>query len=287
MYKKFYEFSEKPFNNTPDPKFFFCSPQHLEALNSLRYAIEEKQGFVLITGEIGSGKTTVNRILLYQLSLSTRFALITNTHITPKGLILEMLEEFGIEHRGGDKQKLLSALNSYLIKQLSANINVVLIIDEAQNLTLKVLEEIRMLSNLETEREKLIQIILLGQPQLKAKLENPRLEQFRQRIAMTYHLSPLSRKETEQYILHRVKLASSPSVRSQDLFTNEAIEAIYAYSRGTPRLINMISDSALLTGFVYESRQITAKIVEEVIKEREICRVSNADLEDNTVMALN
>lgn len=265
MYKNFYGFTEKPFNTTPDSKFFFPSAKHTEALNSLRYAIEERKGFVTITGEIGAGKTTVCRTLLKNLDLNTRTALITNTHLTAKELIAEILDEFEIEYRGGSKQKLLSYLNDFLINQLSSNINVVLIIDEAQNLSPSVLEEVRMLSNLETEKEKLIQIILLGQPQLKAKLENPKLEQFKQRIAVYYHITALNRIETEEYIRHRLSLVNPDS---KETFTTEAIEIIYAHSRGIPRLINLIADSALLSGYVSETKTITEQIIKDVVKER-------------------
>lgn len=270
MYKTFYSFTEKPFNATPDSRFFFPSSKHAEALNSLIYAINERKGFVVITGEIGAGKTTVYRTLLNKLDANTRVATITNTHLTCKELIAEILEELEVEHSGGTKQKLLSALNSHLIKQLSADMNVVLIIDEAQNLTPTVLEEVRMLSNLETERDKLIQIILVGQPQLKAKLENARLEQFKQRIAVYYHIHGLTREETHDYILHRLKLASS---NGADIFSPKAVDAIYAHSRGIPRLINLICDSALLSGFTYDSKHITEKIIKDVVKERDFNQV--------------
>lgn len=267
MYEKFYGFSEKPFNTTPDSKFFFPSSKHTEALNSLIYAIDERKGFVVITGEIGSGKTTVCRTLINKFDLNTKVAVITNTHLTPKELIAEILEEFEIEHSGGTKQKLLSSLNHFLIRQLSENVNIVLIIDEAQNLTPKVLEEVRMLSNLETEKEKLIQIILMGQPQLRAKLENLRLEQFRQRIAVYYHLNALNKEETRDYILHRLKLASSNGVA--EVFGPEAIDLIYAHSRGVPRLINLICDSALLSGYINDTKEITGEIIQEASKERD------------------
>lgn len=265
MYKNFYNFTEKPFNTTPDSKFFFPSTKHLEALNSLRYAIEERKGFVTITGEIGAGKTTVCRALLKNIDLNTKLAIITNTHLTSKELICEILDEFEIEYKGGSKQKLLSHLNNYLIQQLASNINVVLIIDEAQNLAPAVLEEVRMLSNLETEKEKLIQIILLGQPQLKSKLENPKLEQFRQRIAVYYHITALNRIETEEYIRHRLGLVNPDA---KDIFTPEAIETIYNHSHGIPRLINLIADSALLSGYVSETKAITEQIIKDVVKER-------------------
>ena len=270
MYEKFFGFTEKPFNTTPDSKFFFPSSKHTEALNSLIYAINERKGFVVITGEIGAGKTTVCRTLINKLDMNTRVAIITNTHLTPKELISEILDEFEIEHKGGTKQRLLSYLNGFLIQQLADGINVVLIIDEAQNLPPKVLEEVRMLSNLETEKEKLIQIILMGQPQLRAKLDNARLEQFKQRIAVYYHLSPLTKKETKEYIQHRLKLVSSNG--TLDMFDHPAIDVIYEHSGGIPRIVNLVCDSALLSCYIYETKKITQKIINEVIKERDINR---------------
>ncbi|MFA5014842.1 MAG: AAA family ATPase [Actinomycetota bacterium] len=266
MYEKFYAFTEKPFNTTPDSKFFFPSAKHTEALNSLIYAVNERKGFVVITGEIGAGKTTVCRALLNKLDANTKVAVITNTHLTCKELIAEILDELEIEYSGGTKQKLLSKLNNYLIEQLKNDVNIVLIIDEAQNLSPKVLEEVRMLSNLETENEKLIQIILMGQPQLKAKLQNPRLEQFKQRIALYYHITALNRNEAQEYILHRLKVVSSNGV---DIFSPQALDLIYENSYGIPRLINLACDSALLFGFIYDRRKITEDIIKEVIKERD------------------
>lgn len=266
MYEKFYGFSEKPFNTTPDSKFFFPSSKHSEALNSLIYAINERRGFVVITGEIGAGKTTVSRALLNRLQLNTRVAIITNTHLTCKELIAEILEELEVDYKPGTKQKLLSQLNRHLIKQLEQDINVVLIIDEAQNLSSKVLEEVRMLSNLETEKEKLIQIILIGQPQLREKLAQSRLEQFKQRIALYYHIPALTHSETSEYIAHRLKLVSSNGV---DFFTPSAIDTIYVHSGGIPRVVNLICDSALLSGYIYESKNIDEKLVNEVVRERD------------------
>ncbi len=271
MYEKFFGFQEKPFSTTPDSKFFFPSPKHLEALNSLRYAISERKGFVVITGEIGAGKTTVCRSLLNQLDQDTKVAVITNTHLNQKELLETVLEEFEIEFATGSKRKLLSQLNKYLIRQLAENINTVLIIDEAQNLTQKVLEEVRMLSNLETEKEKLIQIILLGQPQLKKKLQHANLAQFKQRIAVYYHLYALTRKETQDYIHHRLGLAAADAAAAP-IFTPEALEEIYTYSKGIPRLINLASDSALLSAYVMNIKQINDEIIREVVKERDFER---------------
>lgn len=267
MYEKFYGFSEKPFNTTPDSKFFFASSKHTEALNSLIYAINERKGFVVITGEIGAGKTTVSRALLNKIDANTKIALITNTHITRKELIEQILDDIGVDYTPGGKQKLIKQLNKFLIEQLSLDVNVVVIIDEAQNLTSKVLEEVRMLSNLETEKEKLIQIILMGQPQLKTKLAHAKLEQFKQRVAVNYHIAPLTKNETYEYIKHRIKLVS----RGKDqIFSPEAIEALFAYSKGIPRIINLLCDSALLSGYIYETKKITPLIINEIIQEREL-----------------
>lgn len=266
MYKRFYGFTEKPFNTSPDPRFFYSSELHTEALSGLWYAIEERKGFVAIMGDIGAGKTTVCRTLMGKLGKDTRVALITNTHITPRELIAEILEEFEIEPNGTSKQKMLSAFKRFLIEQLEADVNVVLIIDEAQNLSSKTLEEVRMLSNLETEREKLIQIILLGQPQLKAKLENPKLEQFRQRIAFSYFIHPLSQEDTAAYIRHRLQVVGCDDVHL--IFTDEAIEMIYQHTHGIPRLINLFCDSALFAGFAESSKPITTRIISDVARER-------------------
>ncbi len=264
MYNQFYGFKEVPFNMTPDSQFFFPSVKHAEALDSLVYAISARKGFVVITGDIGSGKTTVCHSLLNKLDSKTKIALITNTHLNRKDLLTTILEDLEVEHSAHSKAKLLSVLNNYLIEQLRADRNVVLIVDEAQNLSPSVLEEIRMLSNLETEREKLIQIILMGQPELKKKLSLARLEQLRQRITIFYHLSPLNFSETKEYIIHRLKVASGSD---RIYFTEEALDRIFQFSKGTPRLINQICDSALLSGYISEASIIDDKIMLEVIFE--------------------
>ena len=264
MYNQFYGFQEPPFNMTPNSRFFFQSHKHQEALSTLLYAIEHRKGFVVITGDIGSGKTTVCRALLNQLNSHTETALITNTLMTGKDLLYTILEELNIEFTPGSKARLLSQLNQYLIEQLEKDKNVALIIDEAQNLSLSVLEEVRLLSNLETENEKLIQIIFLGQPELKKKLSVKGLEQLRQRIAVFYHLSPLTLEEARDYIIHRLSVASTSDKK---FFTEEAIREVYQFSQGVPRLINQICDSALLSGYIYETKLIDEKIMREVIAE--------------------
>lgn len=264
MYYKYYNFKEAPFNLTPNSKFFYQSTKHTEALSTLIYAITERKGFVVITGDIGSGKTTVCRTLLNQLDHDTQTALVTNTHLSGKDLLMNILEDLEVEFKPGSKSKLLSQLNAYLINQLRENRNVVLIIDEAQNLTPSVLEEVRMLSNLETENEKLIQIIFMGQPELKKKLALPRLEQLRQRIAVFYQLTPLSKIDTFEYIKHRLRIASDSD---RTYFTEEALELVYSFSKGVPRLTNQICDSALLTGYISETPVIGIEILNEVIGE--------------------
>lgn len=277
MYHDFYGFSESPFNLTPNSKFFFSSTKHMEALSTLVYAIKERKGFVVITGNIGSGKTTVCRALLNQLDSKTQTALITNTHISGRDLLMAILEELEVEFTSGSKSRLLSRLNEYLIEQLRHNHNVVLIIDEAQNLTPAVLEEVRMLSNLETENEKLIQVVFLGQPELKKKLALPRLEQLRQRIAVYFQLTPLTEDETRSYILHRLKIASGTD---HEYFTEKSIGLIYQYSQGTPRLVNQICDSALLTGYIMEKKVIDDQILCEVIGESPMVRIIKEDQSD-------
>ena len=270
MYLKFFEFKEAPFNMTPNSRFFFESGKHTEALSTLIYAIDERKGFVVITGNIGSGKTTVCRTLLNKLTSTTQTALITNTHMSGKDMIANIMEDLEIEYTPGSKTKMLSQLNHYLIEQLRNDQNVVVIIDEAQNLTPSVLEEVRMLSNLETENEKLIQIILLGQPELKRKLSMPKLEQLRQRIAVYYHLAPLTEEEAKKYVLYRLKIASDSK---RKYFTNEALDIIWKFSNGIPRLINSICDSALLNGFIYEKDIIDAQLMQEVVEEAPMTQI--------------
>jgi len=264
IYNKFYDFKESPFNLTPNSRFFFQSAKHTEALNSMLYAINERKGFIVITGEIGSGKTTVCRTLLNKVGAQVQVALITNTHISGKDLLMTILDDLDVEYKPGSKAQLLNQLNTYLIEQLYNDNNVVLIVDEAQNLQPSVLEEIRMLSNLETETEKLIQIILLGQPELKKKLGLDRLEQLRQRIAVYYHLTPLTAEETKAYITHRLEVASSSK---RQYLTPRALEMIYEFSQGVPRLVNQVCDSVFLAGYAQGTKLIDEHLLQEVIKE--------------------
>ncbi len=272
MYSEFYGLKEMPFSMTPNPLFFFESAKHIEALNSLRYVIEQRKGFVVITGDIGAGKTTICRTLLSQLEAEVITALITHTHIiSGKDLLYTVLEDLEIDFTPGSKARLLSQLNLFLIEQMRNNRNVVLLIDEAQNLSTSVLEEIRMLSNLETESEKLIQIIFMGQPELRKKLAQSNLEQLRQRVALFYQLTPLDQDDTTRYIRHRLKVAGAQE--EQQIFTSEALELIYQFSKGVPRLINQICDSALLSGYVYGTKNVDKGLMEEVIHESPLTQI--------------
>ena len=264
MYQEYFGFNKMPFNTTPDSRFFFPSSKHAEALASLIYAVTERKGFVVITGEVGAGKTTVCRILLNRIEPNTKVVLITNTHITCDQLFEIVCAQLGLDADGMDKAGILQVLSAYLLEQLQEAAAVLLIIDEAQNLSSDVLEEVRMLSNLETEREKLLQVVLLGQPELRRRLHLPELRQFRQRIVVTYHLSPLNLQETIQYIFYRLKVADGTT---KVKFTRRAVNEIYDHSKGIPRLINIICDSALLSCFVRGVRVISQRIVEEVVHE--------------------
>ena len=271
MYQHYYGLNKMPFNTTPDTRFFFHSEQHQEALSSLIYAISERKGFVLITGEIGSGKTTICRALLNRLDPNTKVAVVTNTRLTGKQLLQAVCEEFNLWIPGNvGKVTLFSELNSFLVDQYRMGQNVVLIIDEAQNLRPEVLEEVRMISNLETERDKLVQIILMGQPELRDIIDLDELKQLKQRIVLRFHLYPLTEKESRDYIFHRLKVAGASGTLK---FTKGALREVYEYSGGIPRVINILCDNALLLGFVRETKRITDDVIREVITDLEGARV--------------
>ncbi len=266
MYREFFGLKEKPFNVTSDPNFLFLSRVHKEAFSHLLYGIRERKGFLEITGEVGAGKTTLCRALLNQLDRNTKSAFIFNSTLPELQLLQAILEDFGLTVERKNKGILLRQLNIFLIEELSQGNNVILIIDEAQNLKPSMLEEIRMLSNLETEKEKLFQIILVGQPELKNKLNSPNLKQLKQRIGVRFHITPLEKDEVEQYIYHRLKVAGSDG---RIHFPKDVLESICKFSGGIPRLINMVCDKALLAAYVMETRQITLPIVERSIQEIE------------------
>ncbi|MDD5439269.1 MAG: AAA family ATPase [Candidatus Omnitrophica bacterium] len=266
MYRNFYGLKEKPFNVTSDPAFLFLSRTHKEALDHLLYGIKERKGFITITGEIGAGKTTICRALLNKCDENTRTAFIFNPTLSGTQLLEAILEDFGIAPERKNKVILFKQLSSFLLNELAKGHNVVLIVDEAQNMRSNLLEELRMLSNLETAKEKLFQIILVGQPELAVKLDTPALTQLRQRIAVRFHVTPLGRDETAKYICHRLAVAGAPDVVH---FEEPALNAIYAYAKGIPRLINIVCDRALLHGYVQETKSITEGLIQKSIAEIE------------------
>lgn len=260
FYLDYFGFECMPFNNTPDSHFYFPTQKHEEALSRLLYAISERKGFVMISGEIGSGKSTLCRTLLAQLPREVKTALITHTHIDADLLLQAISEDLGLETRDRNRYEILQRLNEYLIEQLAAGCTVCIIIDEAQNLSPAALEEVRMVSNLETEQEKLVQLILLGQPDLRDKIRLPQLRQLRQRISVQYHLEPLDCAEAVGYIRHRLKVANPAQTLN---FTRRAMIEAYRYSGGVPRLINSLCDNALLTAFTRQTRTITHGLIRE------------------------
>ena len=265
MYTKFYGLQKKPFSLSPDPDYLFMSSKHEKVYIHLRYAIFENKNFAVITGEIGSGKTILINFLLRQIKESFKIAYIRNTLVSPVQFLKFICQEFKISVEGFDKPKILDALREFLLKEYSANHRVILIIDEAQNLSFQTLEEIRLISNIETEKEPLWQIILVGQPELRKKLRHPSLKQFAQRVTVYCHLEPLNKEETFEYIRHRLRVAGA---RNLDIFTKDAMEAIYQHSKGIPRLINILCDTALVYGFADGLLSIDKNVIENVVEDR-------------------
>jgi putative secretion ATPase (PEP-CTERM system associated) len=266
MYEKFYELRERPFALSPDPEYLYPSRVHREALDYLRYGLESHAGFVVITGEIGSGKTTLLQTLLRGLDNQTTVARIVNTLLEPRELLETIMIDFGLDPSGRGKPLMLRDLAQYLVDQRLAGRMVLVVIDEAQNLSLAALEELRMLSNLETEKSKLVQIVMIGQPNLRDKLAAPELEQLRQRITVSYHLNPLDAQETANYINHRLRRAA---IGAPMAFPPDVTAAVHARSRGVPRIINVICDAALVFGYAEERRAIDMPLMEEVLAELE------------------
>lgn len=262
MYEAFFNLRMKPFELVPDPRFMFLSRSHKKALTYLDYGIREKAGFILLTGDVGSGKTTLLRNLLNNHNEKIVLAKLFNTCVNSDQLLAMINDDFGLVTQGKDKISLLRDLNEFLVQQFAAGRQPVLIIDEAQNLSSELLEEVRMLSNLETSDSKLLQIILAGQPELRMVLASQELLQLRQRISINCNLSALSRVETEQYIRHRLNVAGNADAA---FFEPETFDIIHRYSHGIPRLINIICDFLFLSAFAEETTTITAAITHEVI----------------------
>ena len=266
MYAAYFGLKENPFSLSPEPRYLFLSEQHRDALNCMIYGIKEKKGFVLISGDIGTGKTTICRSLINLLDDSVETALIFNTAISDLDLLETVIGEYGIAIISGSKTKknYIDVLNDFLLRNFAAGKTAVLVIDEAQNLSHGVLEQIRMLSNLETETEKLIQIILIGQPELSNTLMLPALRQLNERITVRYDLKPLSSTEVREYIQHRLKVAQGPGSLK---FTKGAFNLIYTFTEGIPRRINALCDRALLIAYTKNVSKIDRKIIKLAVHD--------------------
>src|SRR5436190_5414974 len=267
MYEEYYGFAEKPFSLTPDPKYLYRSQSHADAFDLLQYAIRRREGFVVVTGDIGTGKTTLCRALLEQIDRTTFTALVLNPFLSEEDLLKRILQDFGVISReelkagrlaGVTKQELIDALYDFLLALIPLKAGAVLIIDEAQNLPRQVLEQIRILSNLETDKEKLLQIILVGQLNLQTLLRSPEMRQLDQRVSIRYELKPLDAETVSAYVAHRLTIAGGSVAVS---FTAKALQQVHRWSGGIPRLINLICDRALLAAFSVRANRITPEMV--------------------------
>lgn len=268
MYEEFYGFREKPFRLTPDPKYLYRSESHANAFELLRYAVRRREGFVVITGDIGTGKTTLCRALLDHLDGRTFTALVLNPFVSEEDLLRLILQDFGLVSRddvrrgrlnGVSKQELINALNEFLLTLLPIGGSALLVIDEAQSLPLQVLEQVRMLSNLETDTEKLLQIVLVGQLDLQHVLRAPEMRQLDQRVSIRYQLRPLTHEETAAYVGHRLAIAGGSGVA----FTQKGLQRVYRFTGGIPRLINLLCDRALLAGCSARTNRIGPELVDQ------------------------
>jgi general secretion pathway protein A len=272
MYEEFYGFTEKPFSLTPDPKYLYKSESHASAFELMQYAIRRREGFVVITGEIGTGKTTLCRALLDQLDRRTFTALLLNPFIAEEDLLRLILQDFGVVSReeirrgrlaGITKQELIDTLNDFLLSLQPIGARALLIVDEAQNLPMQVLEQIRLLSNLETDKEKLLQVVLVGQTNLQGVLKTAELRQLDQRISIRYELRPLTREETSAYVVHRLMIAGgAASIR----FSERALFRVHTITGGIPRLINLLCDRVLLAAFSSRLTRIERQLVDEAAR---------------------
>ena len=261
MYRAFYGLAEMPFNMTPDPRFLYLTAGHREALAQLTYAVREGKGFMALTGDVGTGKTTLLRALLEQLDGNTAAAVVVNSTLPFDGILEYVLEDFGVSKQGATRAQRLVALNSFLIERHRAGQKSVIVIDEAQHLDPATLEQIRLLSNFQTTRE-MLQILLAGQPELRARLELPELRALKQRIAFRCSIRPLTPDEVRAYVRFRLRVAGG---RDLDLFTDQALARIAKYSDGIPRVVNALADHALLIGYAEQRRRLNRDTVDEAI----------------------
>jgi general secretion pathway protein A len=264
MYNSFFCFSEKPFNVTPDPRFFYANPRYNEAYANLLYGIRERKGFMMLTGEVGTGKTTLLHKLMVELESGVPFVFFYNTTLSFDDLLDYVCSELRLKCGGNSRLGKIQALNEFLLEQLRRNSTVALLVDEAQNLTDDVFENLRLLSNLETASEKLLQIVLAGQPELEVKLDQPSLRQIKQRMSVQCRLDCLDAEEVDAFLRHRLKVAGC---KRRDLFSHETVRQIAMYSKGIPRLINIICDNALLIAYADSQKKVTAEIVKEVAED--------------------
>ena len=264
MYTTFFGLTCNPFQLTPDPEFLFLGKDHKKALTYVTYGISAGTGFILVTGEVGTGKTTLLRKILKELNKDIKVARVNNTLVSSEQLIAMISDDFGIETQGKDKTRLLRELTDFIISQYAQGFRTTLIIDEAQNLSPELLEEVRLLSNLETDKNKLLQIILAGQPELKQTLAVPKLRQLRQRISISCHINPLGRDEIEEYIFHRLGIAGN---RSAVTFLEGAVDLLHDATHGVPRLINIFCDFLLLAAFSEGTKKISVDLVKEIAQD--------------------
>jgi len=264
MYTEFFGLSAKPFELLPNPKFLYLSKGHRKALSYLQYGVQEHAGFTLLTGEVGSGKTTLVRDIINKISADVTLSMIFNTRVDGHQLIAMISSDFGLQTEGKDKVQLITELNEFLLEECMSQRRPIIIIDEAQNLSAEGLEEIRLLSNLEADDFKMVQIILVGQPELKKIIAHPSLRQLKQRISISCHLNPLNREESEEYVYHRLGTVGS---RDCVTFLDGVFDTIFRFSGGVPRLINLICDFLLLSAFVEETREIDMALADDAINE--------------------
>ena len=267
MYREFYGLTRSPFEMAPDPAFLVLGESHREGLATLVYGVQSRKGFVLLTGEVGTGKTTLLHALLGQLDSTTASAFIFNPRLEPLDFFHMLFEDFGIEKKCRTKAEYLLALNDFLIERLEKDETALLIVDEAQTLSPEMLEEVRLLSNLETPSSKLLQIMLVGQPELNDLLAKPALRQLRQRIVLRHHLRPFDEKELDVYLIERLRVAGHTG---QEIFTRAARSKLYAVTEGIPRLVNIVCDGALLAGYAREQRRISGSLIMEVARDLEL-----------------